>query len=166
MGSQKTLPMAMTVLSFFPPSLGEPGLIALPCIVSHLLQIFADAFLVARQPRCRRDAAEIDLAGRRTRLPRREAVGHRPSRDRGGACQDCCRWAAATEATPPVALLRSRGRARCRPCRRRAEALMEERPTLGTVHASTAGSAGAQGGALPRAAGAVAGDGGHEQAPV
>lgn len=43
---------------------------------------------------------------------------------------------------------------------------MEERPTLGTVHASTAGSVGAQGGALPRAAGAVAGDGGHEQAPV
>lgn len=27
MGSQKTLPMAMTVLAFFPPSLGEPGLI-------------------------------------------------------------------------------------------------------------------------------------------
>ncbi|EOD22741.1 hypothetical protein EMIHUDRAFT_195074 [Emiliania huxleyi CCMP1516] len=78
MGSQKTLPMAMTVLSFFPPSLGEPGLIALPCIVSHLLQIFADAFLVARQPRCRRDAAEIEIADRRTRLPRREAVGHRP----------------------------------------------------------------------------------------
>jgi len=48
MGSQKTLPMAMTVLSFFPPSLGEGGLIAIPCILSHLVQIFVDAFLAAK----------------------------------------------------------------------------------------------------------------------
>jgi sodium/bile acid cotransporter 7 len=48
MGSQKTLPMAMTVLAFFPPSLGEQGLIAIPCIVTHLTQIFMDAFLVAK----------------------------------------------------------------------------------------------------------------------
>lgn len=48
MGSQKTLPMAMTVLAFFPPSLGTPGLIALPCIVSHLIQIFVDAFIMAK----------------------------------------------------------------------------------------------------------------------
>jgi len=48
MASQKTLPMAMTVLSFFPPSLGEPGLIAIPCIVTHLTQIFMDAFIVAK----------------------------------------------------------------------------------------------------------------------
>ena len=47
MASQKTLPMAMTVLAFFPSSLGEAGLIAIPCILSHLCQIFADAFLAA-----------------------------------------------------------------------------------------------------------------------
>ena len=38
----------MTVLSFFPESLGESGLIAIPCIISHLTQIFADAFLAAK----------------------------------------------------------------------------------------------------------------------
>ena len=27
---------------------GEPGLIAIPCILSHLTQIFADAFLAAK----------------------------------------------------------------------------------------------------------------------
>ena len=48
MGSQKTLPMAMTILSFFPEALGEAGLIAIPCILSHLTQIFADAFLAAK----------------------------------------------------------------------------------------------------------------------
>ena len=48
MASQKTLPMAMSVLSFFPQSLGEPGLIAIPCIISHLVQLFVDAFLAAR----------------------------------------------------------------------------------------------------------------------
>jgi len=48
MGSQKTLPMAMTVLSFFPDSLGQAGLIAIPCITSHLTQIFADTFLAAK----------------------------------------------------------------------------------------------------------------------
>ena len=45
---QKTLPMAMTVLSLFPPELGEGGLIAIPCILSHLTQLFADAFLLLR----------------------------------------------------------------------------------------------------------------------
>lgn len=48
MCSQKTLPMAMTVLAFFPTTLGEPGLIAIPCIVTHLTQIFMDAFIVAK----------------------------------------------------------------------------------------------------------------------
>jgi sodium/bile acid cotransporter 7 len=46
--SQKTLPMALTVLAFFPAALGEPGLIAIPCIVTHLIQIFVDAVIVAR----------------------------------------------------------------------------------------------------------------------
>jgi len=46
--SQKTLPMALTVLAFFPPALGEPGLIAVPCIVTHLTQIFLDALIVAK----------------------------------------------------------------------------------------------------------------------
>ena len=48
MGSQKTLPMAMTVLTFLPPSFGEPGLIAIPCILSHLTQIFVDAAICSK----------------------------------------------------------------------------------------------------------------------
>ena len=48
MCSQKTLPMALTVLAFFPPELGEQGLIAIPCVVSHIVQIFFDAVVAAR----------------------------------------------------------------------------------------------------------------------
>mmetsp|Transcript_27291 Transcript_27291/g.68726 ORF Transcript_27291/g.68726 Transcript_27291/m.68726 type:complete len:439 (+) Transcript_27291:338-1654(+) len=45
--SQKTLPVAVTVLSFLPPSLGTPGLMTIPCIIGHLSQLFIDAFLVS-----------------------------------------------------------------------------------------------------------------------
>ncbi|KAG8461264.1 hypothetical protein KFE25_002453 [Diacronema lutheri] len=48
MASQKTLPMAMAVLAAMPAEFGEPGLIAVPCIVSHILQIFVDAFIATR----------------------------------------------------------------------------------------------------------------------
>ena len=63
MCSQKTLPMAMTVLSFLPASLGAPGLIAIPCILSHLIQLFVDAFLAARWARAA--SAAIDEDGKR-----------------------------------------------------------------------------------------------------
>ena len=48
LGSQKTLPVAMTVLAFLPDSAVSAetkGLIAIPCITFHLGQIFLDAFL-------------------------------------------------------------------------------------------------------------------------
>jgi len=48
MCSQKTLPMAMTIVAFLPEEVGEPGLVSIPCIVSHLVQIFADAFLCSK----------------------------------------------------------------------------------------------------------------------
>ena len=51
MASQKTLPVAMTVLAFLPESAVSPeqkGLIAIPCIVFHLGQIFADAVIATR----------------------------------------------------------------------------------------------------------------------
>ena len=66
MCSQKTLPMAMTVLSFFPDSLGEPGLIAIPCIVSHLVQLFVDAFLAAKWAKVTSET-EAARIGRRRR---------------------------------------------------------------------------------------------------
>jgi sodium/bile acid cotransporter 7 len=45
LSSQKTLPVAMTVLTFLPGAPEEKGLIAIPCITSHLGQIFLDAIV-------------------------------------------------------------------------------------------------------------------------
>ncbi len=45
LASQKTLPVAMTVLAFLPVPDETKGLIAIPCITFHLGQIFVDAFL-------------------------------------------------------------------------------------------------------------------------
>ena len=48
LASQKSLPVAMTVLAFLPVPAEIKGLIAIPCITSHLSQIFLDAFLATR----------------------------------------------------------------------------------------------------------------------
>ena len=51
LASQKTLPVAMTVLAFLPDEAVPPetkGLIAIPCITFHLSQIFLDAFIATR----------------------------------------------------------------------------------------------------------------------
>lgn len=45
MCSQKTLPVCLSVISFLPPSFGEHGLLAIPCIIGHIVQIVADAYL-------------------------------------------------------------------------------------------------------------------------
>ena len=47
--SEKTLPIAITVLSFLPEEqVGRHGLVAIPCIVSHLAQIFMDSFICSQ----------------------------------------------------------------------------------------------------------------------
>ena len=51
LASQKTLPVAMTVLAFLPESAvsaADKGLIAIPCITFHLGQIFLDAIIATR----------------------------------------------------------------------------------------------------------------------
>ena len=49
MSSQKTLPVAMTVIAYLPEiTFGSRGLIAIPCIVCHITQLFMDAPLAAR----------------------------------------------------------------------------------------------------------------------
>ena len=49
MSSQKTLPVAMTVIAYLPENtFGSRGLIAIPCIVCHITQLFMDAPLAAR----------------------------------------------------------------------------------------------------------------------
>lgn len=48
LASQKSLPVAMTVLAFLPVPPETKGLIAIPCVTSHLSQIFLDALLASR----------------------------------------------------------------------------------------------------------------------
>lgn len=48
-GSQKTLPIAVTVLNGLAPQIGgSVGLAVIPCVVSHLVQIVMDSMLVSR----------------------------------------------------------------------------------------------------------------------
>eukprot|EP01024_Parvocaulis_polyphysoides_P049047 TRINITY_DN471_c0_g1_i10.p1 TRINITY_DN471_c0_g1~~TRINITY_DN471_c0_g1_i10.p1 ORF type:complete len:427 (+),score=41.90 TRINITY_DN471_c0_g1_i10:121-1401(+) len=46
--SQKTLPVAVTIISYFGASVGNKGLITLPCILAYLAQLFIDSFVVSR----------------------------------------------------------------------------------------------------------------------
>lgn len=47
-GSQKTLPIAVTVLNGLAPQIGGAvGLAVIPCVVSHLVQIVMDSMLVS-----------------------------------------------------------------------------------------------------------------------
>ncbi|KAH6554901.1 hypothetical protein KP509_1Z298700 [Ceratopteris richardii] len=46
--SQKTLPVAIAVIGCLGNSMGEPGLLVLPCLISHISQIVFDSFLVQR----------------------------------------------------------------------------------------------------------------------
>ncbi|GBF95507.1 BASS family transporter: sodium ion bile [Raphidocelis subcapitata] len=46
MGSQKNLPTAATIISYFDPdSVGNLGLITIPCIVFYIMQLFIDSFI-------------------------------------------------------------------------------------------------------------------------
>eukprot|EP00958_Prasinococcus_capsulatus_P013046 scaffold1318_cov388-Prasinococcus_capsulatus_cf.AAC.67 len=50
--SQKTLPVAITVISFLDPDeVGSPGLVSIPPILCHLTQIVIDSVIVARYGR-------------------------------------------------------------------------------------------------------------------
>ena len=53
MTSQKTLPVSVTVISFL-GSVGEVGLMTIPCIIGHLSQLFIDAYISSRW------ASEVD----------------------------------------------------------------------------------------------------------
>lgn len=48
LASQKTLPVALTVLAFLPVPETVKGLVAIPCVTSHLSQIFVDAVIATR----------------------------------------------------------------------------------------------------------------------
>jgi len=46
LGSQKTLPVSIAVISALPDDVGESGLMAIACILAHLSQIVLDAFII------------------------------------------------------------------------------------------------------------------------
>ena len=48
LSSQKTLPVALSVITFLPVTLGSHGLMALPCIISHFCQIVMDGLVAAK----------------------------------------------------------------------------------------------------------------------
>lgn len=48
--SQKTLPIAITVLGFLPPAVGEEGVMAIACIIAQLTQILVDSLLIGMYP--------------------------------------------------------------------------------------------------------------------
>ncbi|XP_062506094.1 uncharacterized protein LOC134182681 [Corticium candelabrum] len=47
LASQKTLAIALSVLSYLPASVGDKGLLTIPVIISHMSQIIVDAFIVS-----------------------------------------------------------------------------------------------------------------------
>lgn len=46
-GSSKTLPMALSVLTFLPGEVAEDGLLAMPMMIAHIGQIVMDGFIAA-----------------------------------------------------------------------------------------------------------------------
>jgi len=61
MSSQKTLPVAMTVIAYLPEdTFGSKGLIAIPCIVCHITQLFMDAPLATRLAKLADERAAAD----------------------------------------------------------------------------------------------------------
>lgn len=69
MSSQKTLPVAMTVISYLDEDVfGTSGLIAIPCIICHLTQLFMDAPLATRLAK-RFDAEVAAAAAKLTEHP-------------------------------------------------------------------------------------------------
>lgn len=48
MGSEKTLPMAITVIAYLPEALGSTGQLTVPCVIAHISQVLIDAALVGR----------------------------------------------------------------------------------------------------------------------
>ena len=61
--SQKTLPIAITVLGFLPPAVGEEGVMAIACIIAQLTQILVDSMLIGMYPGWNDSAADDGADG-------------------------------------------------------------------------------------------------------
>jgi solute carrier family 10 (sodium/bile acid cotransporter), member 7 len=48
LASQKTLPVSVTIIDLLPDAMGSKGVMVLPCILSHFVQILIDGYIVAQ----------------------------------------------------------------------------------------------------------------------
>ena len=69
MASQKTLPVAVTIIAFFPAAFGPQGLLTLPCIVGHQVQLFVDSAIASRLGAAEVTRQRARMANRRTGVP-------------------------------------------------------------------------------------------------
>merc|ERR1719174_1263156 len=78
LASQKTLPVAMAIISGLPEeSFGQAGLVALPCIFGHLSQLIIDSFLVDYWAKHPEGVAEAEVL--KVQVKDVEAKGSDPS---------------------------------------------------------------------------------------
>jgi predicted Na+-dependent transporter len=80
MGSQKTLPISIAIISFLPrKEFGRAGLLAIPCIIGHVSQLFIDAFIAGRmaaaEEKRREEAKLAGLVGPQVRRFKRHFFG-------------------------------------------------------------------------------------------
>ena len=82
MTSQKTLPVAVTVISYLDEARwGGHGLIAIPCIVGHVSQLFIDAFIAGKWAAA---SAKADAAAAEVRLSVAELGQNQASEGKNG----------------------------------------------------------------------------------
>lgn len=63
MGSEKTLPMAVTVIAYLPAVLGTAGQLTVPCVIAHISQVLMDAAITERMgSRVRAAAKKKEIA--------------------------------------------------------------------------------------------------------
>lgn len=61
MGSEKTLPMAVTVIAYLPASLGKSGQLTVPCVIAHISQVLMDAALAQRMGRKALEQKDMEI---------------------------------------------------------------------------------------------------------
>lgn len=88
LASQKTLPVAMAIISGLPEeTFGQAGLVALPCIFGHLSQLIIDSFLVDYWAKHPESVAEAEVAT--AQLKDAEANGVDPSAQKVAEEDNC-----------------------------------------------------------------------------
>mmetsp|Transcript_23452 Transcript_23452/g.30640 ORF Transcript_23452/g.30640 Transcript_23452/m.30640 type:complete len:477 (+) Transcript_23452:230-1660(+) len=81
MASQKTLPFAVTVISFLDESVGEAGLLTIPCILMHLSQLFVDAYIASYYGAKKEDEDPVILSPRNTTFVKQASLNSASFRD-------------------------------------------------------------------------------------